>query len=1066
MKKLSSSLLLLFSIVFVLFSAQNAKANRAAAGELSYKWLSDSTYTITYTFYRDCGGATPEPNTVNVCYYNTCNLDRGNVTLSKKTPLGSNGLPVANTCAGTVNTTCSTPAGTMRGYRKWVYEGTVTLPSKCDSWRFVVSIALRNGAITNYTVPLAANNLFTEATLNNIDAPTSSSPTFGLDAVQYLCAGLPQSFNYSGVDADGDVLTYTLIDPATAADNQLSCTFPPAPTSYVFAGGALGGTSLATNPFATGGSFDLNAATGIMRFTPTAALAQTPQLALLVTKRRGAKVVGSVIRDMQFVINTACAASGTTFTIDYPGSTPAVPDAATLPLGPAGAPTTGAFICPNVTYAIKYRINAGPGVTISNVSDNHTTFAPSSASSTTSYTGAGTNVVNGTLNWTPGEADQGQNYLVVRSQICVSGNPIQYRVDTVPIYVALTVRIVPKDTMICVGEITNACVRPVNFPRPPMDISWSATVPGSGLPGSTLGISTPIDSCTDIFASSTTTFLVNTNHPAFCNRVEPGKTALTTNQDEFKLVVVNPRIDVGPDTVMCSYSQLQMNANLLNPQPELTYQWRWSPGKFLSDSTIPNPLLSFPPGTPVSSIPDSIEFILKLTPFPDTTCIKFDTVKVFILKGFYLLTGDTLGDFTGLGHQGRQKGVSDTAICNGQSVTLLGWGDPRYDYVWTPSTGVSTPTGFASGMTITPTGTTTYSITASRSGCRDSTKIFNIEVQPFPTVDIGPDRSICFGDTINLFATITPDPDVFTGYTYKWFPGGALQRDDTFFTFFTGYRSEVIKFTATTPAGCMGIDSAVYLVQPRSFLTKSNDTAICPGDKVQLSVSGDDKLVGVTWKPAQTIDSINSLTPIVSPFFTTDYVVVGIDSNSCVDSTTIKVSVLPKALIYLPDTATIYPGETYALDPKGNCLYFTWFPAGQLSNPDISNPIAKPLLNTTYYVKGVTDAGCVAEDSIFIYVAPNTNIEVPNAFIPGRVGTNNVLKPVFEGVAKLKTFAIYNRWGEKVFETDNIDEGWDGSYNGQPQPYGVYVYMLEATVFDATNQGIVVKKQGNVTLIR
>ena len=94
MKKLSSSLLLLLTVVFVAFSATSARANRAAAGEIAYKWVSDSTYLLTYTFYKDCGGATPEPSSVNLCYYNTCNPDRGNVTLTKKA--GTNGVPVPN----------------------------------------------------------------------------------------------------------------------------------------------------------------------------------------------------------------------------------------------------------------------------------------------------------------------------------------------------------------------------------------------------------------------------------------------------------------------------------------------------------------------------------------------------------------------------------------------------------------------------------------------------------------------------------------------------------------------------------------------------------------------------------------------------------------------------------------------------------------------------------------------------------------------------------------------------------------------------------------------------------
>jgi gliding motility-associated-like protein len=1065
MKKLSSSLLLLFTVVFVLFSATNTRANRAAAGEISYKWVSDSTYLLTYTFYKDCAGATAEPATINLCYYNTCNLDRGNVVLSKKTPLGSNGLPVSNVCSGLSSTTCSLPAGVISGYRKWVYEGNVTLPSKCDSWKFAVSIGLRNTGITNYTVPPASSNLYTEASLNNIDAPRSSSPTFALDPIQYMCSGVKQHFTFSGVDADGDVLTYTLIDPSSAADNQVTCTFPPTPTSYVF-GGSSPGTSLATNPFATTGSFNLDNTTALMSFTPNGA--QKPQLAMLVTKRRGAKVVGTVIREMQFVITMGCPPNGSALV-----ATAATP--AAFPAIPPGPPSTGFIVCPNVAHKLNISINANFGVAISNVSDNHLTFSATSSTSTVSgYSGLGTNIVSAVFDWTPTEADEGQQYLVVKSEICNPGSPKLYRVDSIPIYITYTVDIVATDTMICFGEKTNLCAVPSSVPGVAgITYTWGTTVSGSGVSTGTLGISTPLSPCTDVYPATTGYYLLESDLPGYCKRKD--FPLLNTNQDQIKIVVVNPKIDVGPDTVLCAYSQLQMNGNLTT-QPELTYTFRWRPRPgsvhpgpldYLSDSTIINPICKVPVGA--TSIPDTVEYILSVIPNERPSCAKQDTIKIAILKGFYILTGDTLGDFTGLGHMGRQKGVSDTNICLGQSVVLEGWADQRYSYVWTPSTGVSTPTAFTPGVTTltpptTPTsgGTYTFALTASRLGCPDSTKLVNIEVEPIPAVDAGVNQSLCFGDTINMYASITPAPDVYTKYKYKWSPGGALSRADTFFTVFTGYLSSTITLVVTTPNGCLGKDSVSYTVQPRSFLTPGNDTIICPGDVAKISVTGDPQLKSITWKPITNIDSIHSQTPIVSPAFTTKYVVVGIDSNQCIDSTAVSVTVLPNAVIYLPDSATIYPGEFYQLSPQGNCLHYTWFPpSGLLDTVIKSNPRAMPQLNTTYYVTGTTDAGCLTKDSIHIFVAPDSYIDIPNAFIPGR-GQNNVFKPVHLGTAKLKSLTVFNRWGVKMFETTNLNEGWDGSFGGQPQPIGVYVYVLEAI----TAQGKPINKQGNVTLIR
>ena len=68
----------------------------------------------------------------------------------------------------------------------------------------------------------------------------------------------------------------------------------------------------------------------------------------------------------------------------------------------------------------------------------------------------------------------------------------------------------------------------------------------------------------------------------------------------------------------------------------------------------------------------------------------------------------------------------------------------------------------------------------------------------------------------------------------------------------------------------------------------------------------------------------------------------------------------------------------------------------------------------------------------------------------------------YRGIATLNHFRIYNRWGNLLFETKDLNKGWDGTYNGTPQPFGVYVYDMEAV----TNTGRLVNRHGNVTLVR
>ncbi len=264
----------------------------------------------------------------------------------------------------------------------------------------------------------------------------------------------------------------------------------------------------------------------------------------------------------------------------------------------------------------------------------------------------------------------------------------------------------------------------------------------------------------------------------------------------------------------------------------------------------------------------------------------------------------------------------------------------------------------------------------------------------------------------------------------------------------------------STPAGCSDSDEVELSVYPADFLFVPNDTAICPGDTISLAmtVKGSGNFY---WLPDFNISSVSSMQPRIWPVADQQYMVFGVDSFGCLDTGKVMVTVRPRAVIDMPDSVTIYPGESYRMDPGGNCLYYTWFPPLGLSSADISNPTVNPKVNTRYIVHGRTEAGCTVTDSMDVLVMNDRYLGLPNAFTPGR-RANGSLKIVRRGMANLKSFAVYNRWGTKVFETSDINEGWDGTFNGEMQPMGVYIYTIVAV----TPSGKTENKQGNVTLIR
>jgi len=141
---------------------------------------------------------------------------------------------------------------------------------------------------------------------------------------------------------------------------------------------------------------------------------------------------------------------------------------------------------------------------------------------------------------------------------------------------------------------------------------------------------------------------------------------------------------------------------------------------------------------------------------------------------------------------------------------------------------------------------------------------------------------------------------------------------------------------------------------------------------------------------------------------------------------------------------------------------YTWTPADYLSDPNIYNPTAFPEDTTVYYVTGVDANGCENIDSMIVYVLEQTTIVLPNVFTPNADGIHDVWKPVLVGIGEITYFAVYNRWGDMLFESSDPNLGWDGTYQALTQEIGNYVAYVKG--LDGFGNGIV--KSGTVLLMR
>ena len=326
----------------------------------------------------------------------------------------------------------------------------------------------------------------------------------------------------------------------------------------------------------------------------------------------------------------------------------------------------------------------------------------------------------------------------------------------------------------------------------------------------------------------------------------------------------------------------------------------------------------------------------------------------------------------------------------------------------------------------------------------------------------------------------TPAPPWITWLTYcRYYDASPLMADGTNILWYpthvttvtgtpippippTGRDTVMWYYLTQTVEGCTSaVDSMKVTVNPKPIVTLRGDTAVCPHDSVILAAIDTDAFVSYSWSPALYLNSTNTAVVITRPETNMEYTVVAGNQYGCKDTAMISISVYPAAVITLGDSVLLYPGQSYQINPSTNCTSFIWMPPAGLSGSYIANPLASPEVSTRYIVYGTTEWGCIATDSINIYVDPESLLGVPNAFTPGN-GPNNEFKILVNGIATINYFRIWNRWGEKVFETTDITKGWDGTFNGTPQPMGVFIYQIEAV----TSIGTKFVKHGNLTLIR
>jgi gliding motility-associated-like protein len=394
---------------------------------------------------------------------------------------------------------------------------------------------------------------------------------------------------------------------------------------------------------------------------------------------------------------------------------------------------------------------------------------------------------------------------------------------------------------------------------------------------------------------------------------------------------------------------------------------------------------------------------------------------------------------------------NDTLICDIDTLQLSAVG--AGSFLWSPNYNISSLT--SPNPLISPDVPTTYYVTFTDAfGCAGNDSV-RVNVKSFVTLDAGNDTTICLTDSILL----KPFSD---GLYYSWSPPASVSNPLI--------KNPVAKPLASTTyyvtssiGKCNTTDSIRVRVVPYPLVTASNDTLICFGGSAQLQASGGSSYA---WLPAAYLTNNFISNPVAAGLpATVRYVVYVRDTLGCPKPSvdTVWVRVYPKIIADAgPADTSIVESEPLLLKATGGDNYL-WSPPLYLSNAGIAGPVALPPGNIKYTVTVSNDAGCFDTDTILVkvfFVQPG--FYIPNSFTPNGDRINDLFRPILLGMKSLNRFAVYNRWGQMLFSTTTIGQGWDGNFAGKPQDSATFTWYVEGV--DYKNR--LIKQRGTVILLR
>ena len=504
------------------------------------------------------------------------------------------------------------------------------------------------------------------------------------------------------------------------------------------------------------------------------------------------------------------------------------------------------------------------------------------------------------------------------------------------------------------------------------------------------------------------------------------------------LILSNAATDTIPTIHLCSPQQVQIG---LLPSSDTSIHYKWIPGTYLNQTNVANPFAN-PPG--------STQYTLIVS---NSLCA--DTFKQKIQ-----IDTKSPAAFTPMQTGCVPANVNFTSQIQGNTSPTYYWnfGDGSTSTTPNPSH-VYTQSGLYVVQLIVDgpppcnyKDTITHQILIlSNSGHDTLPTVYICSAQQVQRVQIG------------------SQPSLDTSVHYRWTPSSYLTQTNISNPFASPPVSSVYTLIASNGI-CADTFTQKVQIDTNTLSLQSAVAKCTAGDTITLiALNSESGQYSYNWQPSSyLVSGGNTDSAIVHISQPTKFTLVVTNSNGCSYTDSLSVAIVSSLpTVYATATPdTIMYGDTTQLNMTSSAITsFYWDADTTLSSTQITDPLAYPRVTTTYTVNVTDSNGCKAKRQATVHIkyppCAGSKLFIPNAFSPNNDGKND--KFIVRGnLIQDMYFAVYDRWGQKVFETHDLNTGWDGTYDGKKLAPAVFGWYLEGTC----ESGDKFFKKGNVTLLR